>query len=719
MSRLLTAIVLLAAGSGCEGAIGVDRKPLMQTTWAYQPDSNGNLALASGAFNAEVHAGDLIEFSHLSPNDNIIEVNEAVIDSDRLCSDEALGTGAHPVVAQSPTPAVLYDNNELSGPYHAYPAGIYVLSPTSSGCQPREGTWDCVWPNERRLIPSPLPIPGSLQHEYLCSVEPNLNDWTGHERQPTQTNPDCVHGEAMESTWADPSVQGVFLRLDWNVLNPHSGVYNFGALRHELMKAVRYGKTVTLGIRVGGNSIPDWVFDPTRPIHAQRVHLRDWGTGPDELPDGNCGTAYDVASPSDPVFQNAFIEMINELGRVVREDQRFFSVVAGIKVTGLGLQTLESRLPKRCNIPVDFVNATTGATEALLISMDSPNLASATPDTDYEKIPIAHPELCICNPQVLQLAGYTPTAVRDFYRMVETAIHDNFGFKHEVFMEIQDGFPQIGDGGRFLGDHLVGPYISPPPHWMGPLASAAPFPSPAAEGTDIPASEQTTKELIADGRNGLYAGNDPLVQSYTALGFGVENAALNWFLASWDPRQKCSQQADIATTGQFAGSASFPIPGTATVDNTPKKHCPQFLAAREGINWGSFGGFQVLDSLEGATEIDGALWNMTLNSNGLFFEDYEADQWLARKTSGGGPLAPAPLVYGTAKSLADWNDLLLQRAKVQSNATFPYLTNPFPKKYTVSVLPAPGTTRYVFNSRACNAWYAARVPVRINRVHFN
>jgi hypothetical protein len=154
------------------------------------------------------------------------------------------------------------------------------------------------------------------------------------------------------------------------------------------------------------------------------------------------------------------------------------------------------------------------------------------------------------------------------------------------------------------------------------------------------------------------------------------------------------------------------------------------LATREGIDHDRPGGFQVVFGLETAAQIDASLWNMTLNTNGLFYEHYESNAWIAAKQSAanaGKVLDPQPPIKAetatvnhdkaTAKSAEQWNAVLLARAKLFSDNPAhdnPYQTNPFPTQYAVSVTSAPSSQRHFFNGRACQAYASSGTPVRIN-----
>ncbi len=704
-------------------------------------DADGNMSAGfAKATDLALHAGDVLMFQSLSSQDSVIELNSRAVTSAQLCSDINLPAGvAHPVVAQKPIPASHYAGNELSGPYRTYPAGIYPLSVGSDSCGYVEKAVACVAPNEN-TGGSQINAAGKV--EYLCAVTPYLmsvSDPSTPANNPPVANPACVRGKVLDSTWSDAGVQGVFLRLDWKDLNTAYGTYDWTTLDRELVAAVRNGKTVTVGIRVGGNSIPDWAFatgDSTLGA-VKKVQLKDWGSGADSLPNGSCGFDYAVASPSDEAFKSLFKKLIADLGAHVRADQRRFSALAAVKITGMGMATLENRLPSRCNIAVKNSALGDTGTQGHIITMATTSLAAPIFDSKYSNAAdptasrIKDVSQCVCNPQVLQFAGYRPSKLQAFYSEIEATILDNFGYKQQIFMNISNGFPQIGEGGRFLGDHLTPPITSSVANGAGQpvLTYGTVFASAARSPQDIPDVNDTTSSIVADARAGVFAGGDVIA----ARSVGLENAALDvsGFFSNPGQGVRCSQQVGIALTGAFAGSAAFPIAATAHVDTTGPG-CPNQIATLEGVASSKVTGFQVTNSLTGAIDLDEALWNLSLNTNALFFEPYESGAWNARKQSAlnaGGVLNLNPSVKSesgtlnaasaTAKSAATWNALLLARARTFSadpNRNNLYQRDPFPSDYAVTLTSAPGTTRYFFNARACKAYTASGTPVRINTV---
>lgn len=714
---------------------------VLQTCTRVSPDAEGNLGAGwARAPDFIVSAGTQVVFDGLGPNDSVMEVASAQLSSEQLCTAPELpAASARAVPSLTPTASNLYPANEFSGPYRSYPAGLYVLSPSSDECGRVERSGSCVAPNEIPVASIKAP---DGRTDALCSVTPSLMSAINPGRPantPALPNPACVPGRMMDATWADPAVQGVFLRLSWNDLQPTGyGQYDWTMLDRELAQAVRYGKTVTLGIRVGANSIPAWVFNSGDPQlgPAKALRLRDWDTGAGDVPDTNCGIEYVVASPADAAYKALFKKALTDLAAHIRADRRRFNVVAGVKVTGLAQHTLENRLPKRCNVAARNSALGDTGTQGHIVSMSSRSLSSPVFDSDYMQTGnpgygrIRDVNLCVCNPQVMAFAGYKPSTVVAFYNEILAALRAGFGHKQLIYMNLSAGFPLVGEAGRFEGDHLVPPIVGA--STVGGVTSytyGTVKPTIALPPADIPQPNDITSMVFEAGRRGDFAPG----QADAGRQFGVENAALQvvGFSQPGASGQKCAQQLGIASTGSFSGSAAFPIAANAVVDNNGIG-CPNFLAAKEGIAYDKVSGFQVVNSLDGAREVDASLWNLTLNTNGLFYEYYEADNWVARKQAASNPgnaydaappvrdqVATTNHAAATAKSGVAWNTLLRARAAAFSadpRHLNPYQADPFPTTYTVNVASAPGSVRYLFNSRACTAWAERGVPVRLNRV---
>ncbi len=392
------------------------------------------------------------------------------------------------------------------------------------------------------------------------------------------------------------------------------------------------------------------------------------------------------------------------MGNHIADDARLFHHVAGVKVTGLGLHTLENRAPKRCNIKHPSNNQLIDAADPFVNGVDHTggfNYLFPTGPSTYESVnPGA---TCECNPKVWSDAGYTPTDLYRFYRYVEDAIDEGFGhYRSKIFMLIQEGFPQVGDFGGYEGDTLAEyDFIT-----ETIMQSSVP-------GVDYPQPTEQTEELLRQGREGLWwvpeSGGFPsrergrtFIASHQALNVLPQDAGL---LA-------CNQQEAIDTTpGTNLGSPLFPV-GTRAHGGP---HCPNKWAANEGIVHGQNTGFQTTNSIVSAEDVDSTLWNLTANTNGTYYENYERTFWLLANevTPGTGPsrvpLDATPTLPGAvAKNLNAWGEVLRWRRR-QLDELIPgnlYLNDPYPDiwKRTFSKDIPNGDVEYYYyiNPRVCS-----------------
>lgn len=689
------------------------------------PDENGNMRnQRNGNHDIQVIAGDTLLFDLLSKDDRIIELDARDgVTSQQLCNAAELPEGiAHRVISQTPLPKGLYPKKELSGPYITFPAGIFAMSPSSDECDKVEVV-DAECPANTTEVDT-FTQNGSRYR--LCETS-------------DASNPPCEKGKLLGSIWSDPGVQGVFLRVDWKEVNPAFNFYNWDYVNEAFAKAIRHGKTIMIGIRTGGNSIPDWVFDvgSDGTDRAARVLLKDWGSDQESEAPASCGFNYVVASPSDENFKAHFLRVLNALGRNIRADQRRFSVLSGVKVTGMGQQTLENRLPKRCNIAVR--KRGDGENEGHLIDVENTtDLADPKWHPDYRDVTISRRDRCICNPRALKDAGFTPTALYRFYDDVNTTLQENFGYKQKTYMDISQGFPVINDNGRFMGDHLDHytfdmsvPY-DPSSETLHPRILRTAEHAKPVKPENLPDANELTETIVANARKkSKFAGNLD-----ATFGWGVENASLNELPLDLEGG-KCRQQVPIRKEKRspYYGSANFPVPSNSPIDAV-LKGCPNKIATEEGTRYLKLTGFQTRNTVLSAGEVDSALWNMTLNTNSVFVELYEKSLWRINiQTSGGSrALRKVPSVkrnipddpaertenakQAKGKTLEEWNELLLTRAsEVPKTGKNHFLHNPFPTSYELDI-PKGSGDRFFFNARACRAYFKKGKEVRINRVRY-
>jgi hypothetical protein len=260
----------------------------------------------------------------------------------------------------------------------------------------------------------------------------------------------------------------------------------------------------------------------------------------------------------------------------------------------------------------------------------------------------------------------------------------------------------------------------------------------------LPGNEDGNKALIEDGRLGMWMGGNG--DSTAAKSFGVVNAALYSapFAKGYDfvsntaivsSTARCSQQNDIDTSGSWMYTAHYPIDENATV--TGGNGCPYEIANKEGINYKHAGGFQTQNDLSTGQDLDDTLWNLILNTNGLYLETYENLLWSFVKLGTGSLLSstlPVKGVYSDgipiavngstalSNTLRSWKNRLLSRSSsfATTNVGTPSLSNPSPYSYTVPIVAgASGTDKFFVNTRACKAYKESATPVVINKVHFN
>lgn len=280
-----------------------------------------------------------------------------------------------------PTPLV-YDPNDqdnFTGPVPLAPSGIFTLGPLERGLRAERG---------RCSFGRPVAIAGN---NVLCGSGSSY--------------------ATMDTTWRDPNLTGVFIRLLWSDVHKAPNTFDFTVLDRELDKAVRNGKLYLLGFKAGSTGTPDWIFStntdggarPNKGGGVTRLHLQDMGDEPEGR--RSCGTPMDLGSPTDAMYQKHYFAMLTKVAEHIRTRSDWYRALAYIKPSGANLFTHENRLPKHC----------------------APG--------------------CICNPQVFAENGYTPTGLYNFYRQQFNLLKKLFPDKSISYALIQDGFPQVNDSG--------------------------------------------------------------------------------------------------------------------------------------------------------------------------------------------------------------------------------------------------------------------------------
>jgi hypothetical protein len=371
---------------------------------------------ADGSFDrqvANIHDGDTVEWQLAdTARDSIIPVR----------TDLALGQSPDSGIcikykSYSPTGV-----NEFTGPLPRTPSGIFVLGPNEGqGFVVKSGAAQCDPTNHPECGAA---VAGSgATTQCLCT--------TGKPYA------------AMDATWADLDVTGVFIRLPWSAVHKGPGKFFWGDLDREIDKAVKKGKLYSLAFSAGSQGTPEWIFRPltqaplapplgnrkrraapiadtTVPQAVKRLHFRDGGS---KLGGGECGPkdGMDLGSPADDNYRKYYFEMLRTVAAHLKEKNAWYRALAYIKPSGLNLISNENRLPNSCE----------------------PG--------------------CLCNTEVWakdEVVGYTPTALKQFYEEQMRLLADEFPDKDMSYALIQAGFPQVNDFGEYLGQSGVQPWTA-------------------------------------------------------------------------------------------------------------------------------------------------------------------------------------------------------------------------------------------------------------------
>ena len=278
--------------------------------------------------------------------------------------------------------------NELMTPLPIGMSGIFVISENQSGFV--EQTTACVAPYEEKATRTVDSVDW-----YLCS----------------NPNPSAAeYQRTMDSTWANPAVTGVFIRLKWSDLQTGPTTYSDTILLREVDKAVANGKLYSIGIKSGAenDATPTWLFDPA-PAGAGLTPVRlDWNEQ-----STSCGTTpHDYGDPTDSAYRELYLDMLSHVASVLKQNSARWRSLAYVKLSGANSRSAENRLPNGCK---------------------------AGPG-------------CICNNQRWAEAGYTPTGLNTFYREQMYRIAREFPGKSMSYSLIQDGFPRVNDEGCYLNE---------------------------------------------------------------------------------------------------------------------------------------------------------------------------------------------------------------------------------------------------------------------------
>ena len=571
-------------------------------------------------------------------------------------------------------------DNELTGPLRRGSSGIFALGPEGA-----TNAFEGVGTSCDAIAAA-------------AGIAPTLSTerWDAEEGSATTIcrKMDIVSGEAtttnsphvMASTWDDPAIAGVVVRINWKDLYTttlsadgatETIVPNYTVLDKELDNAARRGKQVFLEV-LAGSGIPRWIFDDyvstctgvgcvvateTGIVPALVVPIKtsDFGTSSStSMPtNNNCGYEKSMGSPADPAHRSAMLAMISKVADHVRASGLRYEALGSFKITGLNFLTGETRLPNRCLDP-----SQPNANGNSQLNCYCNTRIWATPLGDpvraFEPADRSFP------PPMVKGGGYTTEKAQKFLNEVENAIFVDFGRRKTMhYMLIQDGLPQVVDK----------------THYATEAAAVAPnLGYVDAIGAPIDGVQQTV-DILANGRIGVFheldgAGN-PVSYAPDVAGalFSPMHAGLKWMPTDGS---QCVQHQPTTVNAEGKDEASLRLPSTYPTTLSPANYggppCPNKWAVREGYE-GQVMGFQTSNDVANPDQLSSALWNGTLNSNMVYLEAYEHTLWLARQATLSGATVLSTIAEGYAdvssrrKSLLAWSNELHKRRRTIASWT--------------------------------------------------
>lgn len=144
------------------------------------------------------------------------------------------------------------------------------------------------------------------------------------------------HQSLPDAVYASDAVKGVSLNLVWNTIEPEKGVYDWTTLDREVMRAVETGKQISLAVLPARPDAPGWLFDEG----AQKFDATLWQRGKADQP-------ISIATPWDPIYQSEFAKMMDALAQHLHSIPGAYQAVSVVKITGVGENTQELKLPSQ------------------------------------------------------------------------------------------------------------------------------------------------------------------------------------------------------------------------------------------------------------------------------------------------------------------------------------------------------------------------------------
>jgi len=157
------------------------------------------------------------------------------------------------------------------------------------------------------------------------------------------------------SAYARAGMDGVFLRVPWNVIQPAPGVYDWSLMDAAIAPALARGMSLSIGVMTGENT-PRW-------LAGQGVEMEEF-----VVKTRRCETVH-VAHPWDPDYIAAYLGMMGALRDHLAQSGALEALEI-IKITGVATHTLELRLPRnsKCSKTADATWLAAGYTPERVVT---------------------------------------------------------------------------------------------------------------------------------------------------------------------------------------------------------------------------------------------------------------------------------------------------------------------------------------------------------------
>jgi hypothetical protein len=136
-----------------------------------------------------------------------------------------------------------------------------------------------------------------------------------------------------DSIYQSTDVYGIYIRLDWNAIQPAKRKYDWSTLDAETSRAVQYGKQISIAVATGMYS-PGWLYHEGVD-HATFIVDSQAGVG-------KC-LKVTLPMPWDLTYQNEYAAMMSALSAHLQNTG--YSQLQSVKVTVVGDDTEEMHLP--------------------------------------------------------------------------------------------------------------------------------------------------------------------------------------------------------------------------------------------------------------------------------------------------------------------------------------------------------------------------------------